>query len=94
MCPDIETFAPLIGATFGAGERSPDDGEPDAARPNGDIHRDGADLRVRLADRALHQTNPVLGTIAALLELVGARLTVISGARPRRSGASAPPIRV
>ena len=32
MCPDIETFAPLIGATFGAGERSPDDGEPDAAR--------------------------------------------------------------
>jgi exodeoxyribonuclease V gamma subunit len=27
MCPDIETFAPLIGATFGAGERPPDDGE-------------------------------------------------------------------
>ena len=60
MCPDIETFAPLIQATFGAGE--PDD--------------DGSvDLRVRLADRSLRQTNPVLGVAAQLLELAEQRLT-------------------
>jgi len=79
MCPDIETFAPLIGATFGAGEPPPDDGE--AIKPTeSQAHADTAGqrtaaLRVRLADRALRQTNPVLGTVAALLELVGGRLT-------------------
>ena len=55
MCPDIETFAPLIHATFGTGDES--------------------DLRVRLADRSLRQTNPVLGVVARLLELAGERLT-------------------
>jgi exodeoxyribonuclease V gamma subunit len=55
MCPDIETFAPLIQATFGTGDES--------------------DLRVRLADRSLRQTNPVLGVVARLLELAGERLT-------------------
>ena len=71
MCPDIETFAPLIRATFGAGEVSPDDDEldalPDELRP--------PDLRVRLADRSLRQTNPVLGVVARLLELADQRLT-------------------
>src|SRR4051794_14918776 len=72
MCPDIETFAPLIQATFGAGEiASEEDDEldllPDADRP--------PDLRVRLADRSLRQTNPVLGVVARLLELVGQRVT-------------------
>jgi exodeoxyribonuclease V gamma subunit len=33
------------------------------------------DLRVRLADRALRQTNPVLGVVAELLELAGQRVT-------------------
>ena len=33
------------------------------------------DLRVRLADRALRQTNPVLGVVARLLELADARVT-------------------
>jgi exodeoxyribonuclease V gamma subunit len=79
MCPDIETFAPLIGATFGAGERAPDDGEATGpAEPDeraGNAGHETADLRVRLADRALRQTNPVLSTVAALLELVGGRLT-------------------
>jgi exodeoxyribonuclease V gamma subunit len=56
MCPNIETFAPLIQATFGAGEES--------------------DLRVRLADRSVRQTNPVLGVVARLLELADQRLTV------------------
>ncbi len=67
MCPDIERFAPLIEATFGAG--SVDDEHPDA--------RQGptAELRVRLADRSLRETNPVLGVLARLLELTPARMT-------------------
>jgi exodeoxyribonuclease V gamma subunit len=64
MCPDIETFAPLIQATFGAGD---DDAEPVEGAP--------PDLRVRLADRSLRQTNPILGVVAELLELAGDRLT-------------------
>jgi exodeoxyribonuclease V gamma subunit len=69
MCPDIETFAPLIQATFGAGEVTPEsqDGPPDEDRP--------VDLRVRLADRSLRQTNAVLAVVAELLDLVGQRLT-------------------
>jgi exodeoxyribonuclease V gamma subunit len=64
MCPDIETFAPLIQATFGAGDDEVE--EVDGAPP---------DLRVRLADRSLRQTNPVLGVIARVIELAGERLT-------------------
>ncbi len=71
MCPDIESFAPLIGATFGGTEVDQDD-EPDGAAPAGARR---TDLRVRLADRALRQTNPVLGVLAALLELAEQRLT-------------------
>ncbi len=71
MCPDIEAFAPLIGATFGAGEVSPEEDElealPEELRP--------PDLRVRLADRSLRQTNAVLGFVARLLELADQRLT-------------------
>src|SRR5215210_1912333 len=71
MCPDIEAFAPLIGATFGAGEISADDDElddlPEELRP--------PDLRVRLADRSLRQTNGVLGFVSRLLELADQRLT-------------------
>ncbi|NNG18861.1 exodeoxyribonuclease V subunit gamma [Naumannella sp. ID2617S] len=57
MCPDIETFAPLIQATFGL-----DGAESDQPHP-------GQQLRVRLADRALRQVNPLLGTLSRLLEL-------------------------
>jgi exodeoxyribonuclease V gamma subunit len=64
MCPDIETFAPLIQATFGAGETAPDEAGTSSV-----------DLRVRLADRSLRQTNPVLGVVAQLLELAEQRLT-------------------
>jgi exodeoxyribonuclease V gamma subunit len=64
MCPDIETFAPLIQATFGAGD---DEVEP--------VEGGLPDLRVRLADRSLRQTNPVLGVVARLIELAGERLT-------------------
>ncbi len=67
MCPDIETFAPLIHATFGAGEATDDDAPADGDRP--------VDLRVRLADRSLRQTNPVLGAVWNLLTLADARVT-------------------
>jgi exodeoxyribonuclease V gamma subunit len=66
MCPDIETFAPLIQATFGAGAEAEADSDHDDDRPR---------LRVRLADRALRETNPVLGVVARLLELTAARVT-------------------
>ncbi|MHA3023638.1 exodeoxyribonuclease V subunit gamma [Mycobacterium sp. BMJ-28] len=62
MCPDIETFAPLISAGFGLGE------VVHGAHP---AHR----LRVRLADRALVQTNPLLSVAAQLLDLACGRAT-------------------
>ena len=71
MCPDIETFAPLIHATFGAGEAGGEDDELEALPPE----LRPPDLRVRLADRSLRQTNPVLGVIARLLELADERVT-------------------
>ena len=70
MCPDIESFAPLIQATFGAADVVDDDEFaplPEELRPT--------DLRVRLADRSLRQTNPVLGVVAQLIDLAGRRLT-------------------
>jgi exodeoxyribonuclease V gamma subunit len=66
MCPDIETFAPLVHATFGAA--APEEGE----EPSEDTP---PDLRVRLADRALRQTNPVLGVVSQLLALADDRVT-------------------
>ena len=65
MCPDIETYAPLITAGFGLGE---------VVRDGHPAHR----LRVRLADRALTQTNPLLGLAAQLLDLAGGRTTASS----------------
>ena len=47
--------------------------DPDGQRPDGDA----LDLRVRLADRSLRQTNPLLGTLARLLELASGRVTVM-----------------
>ena len=63
MCPDIETFAPLISAGFGLADVVRDGGHP--------AHR----LRVRLADRAPSRTNPLLAVAAALVELTGGRVT-------------------
>ena len=62
MCPDIDAYAPLIVADFGLGDVVP------GAHP---AHQ----LRVRLADRALIQTNPLLGVAAKLLALAGSRVT-------------------
>ena len=66
MCPDIEVFAPLIHATFGAGEIASEEDPTVVGLP---------DLRVRLADRSLRQTNPILSVVARLLELAEERLT-------------------
>ncbi len=62
MCPDIETYAPLINADFGLGDVLP------GAHP---AHQ----LRMRLADRSLVQTNPLLGVVTQLLNLAGSRVT-------------------
>ncbi len=69
MCPDVETFAPLVHATFGGHQTESDELETKPA----DLA--GPDLRVRLADRSLRQTNPLLAVVAALFELAGQRLT-------------------
>jgi exodeoxyribonuclease V gamma subunit len=84
MCPDIETFAPLIQATFGS-IVDPDDDAADI--PADDVRR--TDLRVRLADRSLRQTNPVLAVVAQLIDLAEQRLTAsqmldLAGAEPVR----------
>ena len=63
MCPEVEEFAPLIHAAFDPAEAAAPDGSP------------GPVLRVRLADRSLRQTNPLLGVAALLVELAGARVT-------------------
>lgn len=60
MCPDIEAYAPLIEASFGLGEAL-------------EITHPGQRLRVRLADRSLVQTNPLMGVIGALLALAAGR---------------------
>jgi exodeoxyribonuclease V gamma subunit len=64
MCPDIETFAPLIEAGFGLGEMTGETGHP------------GHRLRVKLADRSLTRTNPLLEVATRLLDLAGGRAGV------------------
>lgn len=60
MCPDIEAYAPLIEAAFGLGDAL-------------EVTHPGQSLRVRLADRSLVQTNPLMGVIGALLNLAAGR---------------------
>lgn len=63
LCPDVEAFAPLVVAAFGA-----------PAEPSADDHP-GRGLRVRVADRAPARTNPLLRTLQDLLALAGSRVT-------------------
>ncbi len=71
MCPDIESFAPLIHAVFG---NQPPGSPTDA--PGVEVPEPGPpQLRVRLADRSIRQTNPILSVAARLLDLAGGRLT-------------------
>ncbi len=62
MCPDIETFAPLLSAAFAP--RSPSQKTHPAEQ-----------IRVHIADRALYQSNPVLAVLDALLGFGTARHT-------------------
>ncbi|MBO9522160.1 MAG: exodeoxyribonuclease V subunit gamma [Nocardioidaceae bacterium] len=66
MCPDIEAFAPLIQAAFGMGTVGMGVGGDSDRHP-------GHQLEVRLADRSLTQTNPLLGVLGQVLELAGGR---------------------
>ena len=59
LCPDVDTFAPLIAAAFG---------QTDAPHPG---HR----LRVRVADRGPARINPLLEILQTLLGLADGRVT-------------------
>ncbi|MGV9712022.1 exodeoxyribonuclease V subunit gamma [Gordonia sp. NPDC003424] len=59
MCPDVDTFAPLIRGAFG---------QPGLGHP-------AFDLRVRLADRGLRHVNPILDVIAMVVDLEAGRAT-------------------
>ncbi|HEU5082355.1 MAG TPA: exodeoxyribonuclease V subunit gamma [Acidimicrobiales bacterium] len=69
LCPDIDEFAPLLHATFGA---TAPDADPTAPPPP---DRGLPHLPYRLADRSLRQSNPLLATLDALLCIVDGRLT-------------------
>ena len=76
MCPNVEAFAPLVAASFGM----PDE-------PGG---HPAAQLRVKLADRSVQQTNPLLRLLSQLLELAASRVTAtqlldLAGAAPVRA---------
>lgn len=58
MCPDVDTFAPLIRGVFGY---------PGFDHPAGV-------LRVRVADRGLRHVNPVLDVLARVVELAAGRV--------------------
>ncbi|RZS86860.1 DNA helicase/exodeoxyribonuclease V gamma subunit [Motilibacter rhizosphaerae] len=62
MCPDVEAFAPLLAAAFALGDES------------ASVHP-AARLRVRIADRSLRQTNPLLAVLATLVALGTGRVT-------------------
>ncbi|WP_418275118.1 exodeoxyribonuclease V subunit gamma [Isoptericola jiangsuensis] len=63
LCPDVETFAPLVTATFGSVADGTVGGHP------------GQRLRVSLADRGAGAVNPVLAVVATLLRLADGRVT-------------------
>ncbi|NNG35048.1 exodeoxyribonuclease V subunit gamma [Nakamurella aerolata] len=71
MCPDIESYAPLVLAAFGVGTADDLTAAGAEQRPS----HPGTGIRVRLADRALRQTNPVLDVLDRLLELADSRMT-------------------
>lgn len=69
LCPEVETYAPLVRAAFGQQGTGSAGPVPDSAHP---AHQ----LRVRLADRGRGVTNPLLAVIGVLLELADGRVTV------------------
>ena len=79
MCPDVDAYAPLIAAGFGLADVA----EPEAG--GHPAHR----LRVRLADRGLGWTNPLLAVAASVVAIAGGRAT----ATEVRDLAAAEPVR-
>ncbi len=69
-CPDIETYAPLIRSAFGQAVAG-----AEAGAPLEQVHP-AQRLRVRLADRALRFTNPLLDALVTVLEIADGRATV------------------
>ncbi len=71
-CPALERFAPLVEGVFG----------PSTDAVSGGASAVGAEgpppLRYRIADRSLRNTNPYLGAVAALTELVTGRFDATS----------------
>ena len=80
LCPDIEAYAPLIQATFGGHDLNDGSKEP--------AHK----LEIRLADRSLRQTNPVMGVLAEVLELGHGADHCDGGPGPGGPRAGAPPV--
>ncbi|MDT9593390.1 exodeoxyribonuclease V subunit gamma [Nocardioides zeae] len=81
MCPDVETYAPLVEAGFGLGD-DPTAGGAAGGGPDGGPGGSSAHerhpahrLRVRLADRALSSVNPLLALAERLVALAGGRVT-------------------
>jgi len=66
MCPDIETYVPLLTAAFGMGAIGSEES------PSMQVHP-GHQLRVLLADRAPAQTNELLGVLSRVLAIAGGR---------------------
>ena len=85
VSPDLDTFAPLVEATFGASARTAGavpvagPGEHAAAGERATVPvADGAaaprvSLRYRMSDRSLGTSAPLVGAFQALLELVAGR---------------------
>lgn len=75
MCPNVEDFAPLIHAVFGTGRLETGEDEPGPGDGAEGAVASLPDLRVRLADRSLRRTNPILDAVSEILELANSRLT-------------------
>jgi len=81
MCPDVESWAPLVSAVFGAEsarsatETTTTTGAGSRTRDRSNPAHPGQQIEIRLADRSLRQTNPVLAVLAALLDIVDGRMS-------------------
>ena len=81
LCPDVEAFAPLVDAAFAsAGDTGESADRRRVSLPT---------LAVRVADRSMRQSNPLLELATRLLELAAARMTAsdvldLAGSAPVR----------